>query len=135
MKIDGDITILADNQDGTVKIEISDRRANTTFCRIKMTSKQFVQAMGRLSNVKPKSMEVHGLENLGKKHECKQFEFPIGNDVTWDEREEVAREASQRLCPVGWQADNYFNSQNSFFRKSEDPDFKEWARCTIRRYV
>lgn len=131
MEIDGRVTILVDEDGAT--IEIQDNVANTTFCRIKMSNEQFMRCLGRGAYTKPDSLDVYGLDRVGKVHECKQFEFPmpIAAKIHWKNREELAIRKVKSDCPEGWYPDLYFNSQNSFFRKDDE----DWARCIIRRYV
>lgn len=130
MKIDGRITIYVSDEGAHIQIE--DREANTTFCDIKMTPKQFTTAIGRQVNVKVESMEIRGLSKVGKKHENKTFEFSLCvEDVPYTGREVLAKKVVKDKCPEGWIPDNYFKSQDSFFKR----DGIAWARCTIRRYV
>lgn len=50
---------------------------------------------------------------------------------SWKTRKKAAADIADRVCPDGWIADHYFNSQNSFYYK----DGQTWARTTIRRWV
>ena len=131
MKINnGSITILCGGHTDGVVIEIRDNDAATIFCKIELDAKQFVAALGRLSNVEAKSMEVFNLDRVGKKHEHKKLEFEIP-ESGYDGRKEIAIKTAKEKCPEGWIPDLYFGSQDSFFMK----DGKEYARCIIRRYI
>jgi len=130
MKIDSRVTILGDC-DG-VTITIKDRTSNTDFVEVKLTPEQFCQAaLGRLMITECEG-RVRNLDHVGLKHENKSHEFEIPENLSYgEERKEIVRKLSIETCPEGWQPDNYFESQNSFFKK----DGKEYARCTIRRWV
>lgn len=69
------------------------------------------------------------LENFGKKMEHKTLEFKI--PCSGSKQKENAIKKVSEICPDGWEPDNYFNSQDSFFTK----DGECFARCTIRRWV
>lgn len=132
MKIkDGRITILTSGED--VVIEIRDSDANIKFCHVVLTTKQFCQAMGRLSHTECHSMEVFGLERVGKNMEHKKLEFQMPDSIndTGYTRDEIASMRARDNCPHGWVPDLYFNSQDSYFKEMG----KEMARCTIRRWV
>ena len=77
---------------------------------------------------------TRGLDVIGKRHEWETFEFMIPENVLVLDKsgyaERLANHANTLLSD-GWEAEGYFGSQNSFFTK----DGKNWARCTIRRYV
>lgn len=128
MKLQGKITMLI-NQDYTT-IQIEDPNAATTFCEVTLTPQQLSDILSRLACVNCE-LELHGLEKIGKKHECKSFEFEIEpNETDRNEAELLAFKANSLLSD-GWVADAYFGSQNSFFKR----DGKQYARCTIRRWV
>lgn len=129
MKINGDITILAD-KDGA-RIEIRDRDASVLFVEINLSSQQFCQALGRLAHVKC-NLNVSGLNKVGKKHENKTFEFELPKNMElWGTDKKIIADYAETITPEGWKNDRYFNSRDSFFTK----DGKDWARCTIRRWV
>jgi len=128
MKIKGKITMLI-NQDKT-QIEIHDDQANTMFCKVDLTNEETIAILSRQGYVSCE-IEVMGLDRVGKKHECKSFEFEIPFPLTSATPEpELARIAQEELTDGGI-AEGYFRSQNSFFKK----DGKQFARCTIRRYI
>jgi len=129
MKIDGDITILVNDNGAT--IEITDRNANTTFAKAELTAKQWCQALSRLGHTRCK-LNVYGLDNVGKKHERKDFEFELPESLQdWDRDHELVADYAGKHAPKGWKADRYFGSQTSFF----DKDGRRWARCSIRRWI
>lgn len=138
MKINGDITILV-NQDGAT-IEIKDRDASTTFCKINMTSDEFCQSLSRLGHVKT-DVNVYGIDRIGKKHENKSFEFKLPKGfkrIYGVEKQKlqdfnlsnIAQEELDKLNE-GWIAESYFSGQGSFFTK----DGEEYASVTIRRWI
>ena len=128
MKLEnGQITILC-SADG-VKIELRDTGANITFCEVKISPENFTSALGRISQCAC-DVVVKGLDLIGKKHECKSLEFEL-SDSRWNLSYSDIVELSKTACPDGWEPDSYFGNQNSFFQK----DGKNYARCTIRRWV
>ena len=130
MDINARVTILVD-RDGAA-IEIEDDDAAITFVKLEMSTDQFCSAIGRLSSCETLSCKVNGLDRVGKNHECKKFEFLIGDKNTaFDKRKEIAYDIAVKSCPEGWEPDKYFGSQDSFFTKGEEL----WGRVTIRRWV
>ena len=118
------------NKDHT-NIELHDENAAVTFIRIELTPEQLSQALSRQSHTKCE-METCDLSVVGKKMEHKTIEFEIPMDCGYGEdRRKIAMEYAQKVCPEGWHSEDYFGSQNSFFFK----DGKNYARCTIRRWI
>jgi hypothetical protein len=111
-------------------IEIHDDKANTLFLRTEIPVKKFMAMMGRQSYV-PVQMEVMNLEKIGKKHEWKRHVVEMPNNVEYNERKALASKRVADTLPEGWESDDSFTSQDSFFQK----DGKEYAQTTIRRYV
>lgn len=128
MKLQGKITMLIGAESTT--IEIIDEVANITFAKVVLTSEQLSMALSRLANTDCE-LEVFGLDKIGKKHECKTFEFEIPKQLSSSRHKKELKELAQSKLTDGWIADGYFASQNTFFVK----DGVQYARCTIRRYV
>lgn len=131
----GKITILI-NRDST-SIELTDESSGVRFLEITLTPEQLSSALSRLS-MTDCEFNTRGLEYIGKKHEHKMFEFKIPENVlVLDKSKDKSGYATRlkryadTLLTDGWEAEGYFGSQNSFFKKDGD----NWARCTIRRYV
>jgi len=127
-KLKGKITILVGREDTT--IEVVDANANTTFLKVILTPEELSMALSRQAYV-PCEIEVAGLERVGKKHEHKNFEFEIPKELASSSKEKELQSLAQSQLTDGWIAEGYFSSQSSFFKK----DYKQFARCTIRRYV
>lgn len=128
MKIEGRVSILCD-KNGAI-IEIEDHNANVGFLKIQLTAEQFTSCLGRLAMV-PCEIDVKGIDKVGKKHENKSFEFAISDAEYSNRNTSVLQTAAQNQLTDGWVADNYFGSQNSFFKKGD-----QWfARVTIRRWI
>lgn len=128
MKIDGQISIFVGEESTT--IDIYDKDASTRFASIKLTPEQLSMALSRLSHT-PCSIEVHGLDRVGKLHENKQFEFEIPENLRGSKYADELREIAQPQLTDGWIVSDLFQSQGSFFQKNG----KQYARCTIRRWV
>ena len=132
MKIKASLTIGIENSaSDNVFIEVQDEASRIRIIKLEVDPVQFTKALARLSNVPCINAETGPLDRVGKKHECKDFEFPFEDKGDWKTRKERAAVESKRLCPEGWISDGYFGSQGSFFTK----DGKSYARCTIRRWV
>lgn len=128
MKINGQISILIN--DGGMRIEIRDKDAATTFIRAKLSENQTCQVLSRLAYTPMEKCEVFGLHHIGKTMENKTFEFPLPRDDL-EGRKELARKTIWDHIPKGWDPDNSYNSQDSFFYLGDKP----YARTTIRRWV
>ncbi len=130
MKIKGSVTLLIGTDNTTLRIE--DTEANIHFLEIILSPEQLTALLSRQANVKC-DIKVDGIENVGKKHENKSFEFEIPESVfnSYSNRESAAKAIVDELLTDGWVADNYFGSQGSFFKKQD----KCFARVTIRRWI
>ena len=130
MKLDEAKISIFINQDETT-IEVECGKSSTKFVEIKLTPEQLSSALSRSAYTPCKSVEVHGLDRVNKKHECKGYEFKLP-ECSWDNHKEKAIETAQELLKDSkWEPDLYFGSRDSFFQK----DGEEWARTTIRRWV
>jgi len=123
----GQITFLFDHEGAY--LEIKDRLANTVFVRVKLNEKQVCEMLSRLSNTECEKIEVFNLDHVGKEHENKSFEFILPKH-DYNERKQCALETIKDVCPDGWISDDYFSSQDSFFKIGD----KEYARVNIRRW-
>ena len=128
MKVNAKITMLF--RENGLTIEVTDDDSCLTFLDIHMSSEQICKALSRLASVSVDSCEVYGLERIGKTMEHKRFSFQIPGE-SFRDRKALAEQISQSQCPEGWESDNYFGSQDSFFSK----DGKDYARTTRRRYI
>jgi hypothetical protein len=131
MKINGKITILVNREYTT--IELIDDDAGITFARVKLTPEQLSAALSRIAYTSC-DMELIGLEKIGKKMEYKQFEFELPRKGLSSQNAEELSGIAQKILNEsneGWIAENYFSSQKTFFSR----DGKDYARCTIRRWV
>jgi hypothetical protein len=128
MKLQGKITMLVNTDYTTIQIE--DSISSTLFCEVTLSPEQLSAILSRLACVSCE-LELHGLEKIGKTHECKTFEFEISEKEYKDRDSVVLKAKADSLLKDEWVAEDYFNSQNSFFKKEK----KQYARCTIRRWV
>lgn len=130
MKItDPRITILV-NQEYTT-IELYDAEAGCHLFEIKLTPAQLSSALSRLSHTKCQA-EIFNADKVNKKMEINKLIFNIdGIDRYAKDSKKKLSEQAIINCPDGWEPDNYFGSQDSFF---EDNGHR-YARVTIRRWV
>ena len=120
------------SQDETV-IQVVDSDSGITFLEMYLTNEQTCKMLSRLSQVDVEKSTVRGLDLIGKKLECSDFEFEITESLyEYKNRDpkELKRVADSNLTD-GWIADPYFIRKNSFFEK----DGKFYARTTIRRWI
>jgi len=118
------------NSTGTT-IELIDKDSYITFAVVELTPAQLSSALGRVGHTECK-VSVFGLDKIGKTHECKDHEFEIPEmDYATRKDGKTLHDIALKTCPDGWEPDNYYSSQNSFFTK----DGKPHARCVIRRWV
>jgi len=130
----GNITILVDGSGA--RIEVGDESSGIRFLKINLSAEQFMACLGRLSMVKC-DLELSGIDQVGKTLEVGSHEFKVPAeiyDLKWDDRQrfnQELEELAEEGLMYGWISDNYFGSQDSFFKK----DGEQWARVTIRRWV
>lgn len=132
MKIDAKISILV-GQDST-RIEVFDQTSRTAFLRILLTPQQLSAALSRSTYTSCDSAEVIGLDVVGKKQEIDTMCFQIPNDYSNCSKKyepDYLYNLALNNVKDGWQPDNYFSAQNTFFEK----DGVKYARCTIRRWI
>jgi hypothetical protein len=124
----GRITMLISGNETT--IELKDADSSITFCKITLTPEQLSEALSRLYYTHC-NIEIYGLDKLGKTHENKRFTFELPKDYDKVKLSEYCNTAMIREGLSDWTSDDYYKSQDSFYRK----DGKEYARVTIRRWV
>ncbi len=110
-------------------IKLRDDTSSNDIAEIKISAKNLALAFSGLYGVECEA-KIFNIDKINKKMEHKKFEFEIGKDSFFN-RKEIAIEKIKNTCPEGWIPDMYFSSQDSFFTKNE----KDYARCTIRRWV
>ena len=114
-------------------IQVVDSDSGVTFLEMHLTNEQTCQMLSRLSRVEVEKATVRGLDLIGKKMECSEFEFEIPESLyEYKNRDpkELKRVADSNLTD-GWIADPCFIRKNCFFEK----DGKFYARTTIRRWI
>jgi len=130
--IKGEATLLF-NAEG-LHLEIRDDNASIKFLDIHFDEKQTCQLLSRRSNIHC-DMEIYGLDRIGKKMEWDKIEFEIPENINYKDQDKVCYEKAKEYClqhlTPDWEPDLSFNSQDSFFRR----DNKDYARCTVRKWV
>lgn len=112
-------------------IEIMDDDSRCIIVKVKLTPEQLSAMLSRQAYIKCESCETGELERVGKKHEHKSFEFEITYTKAESDLALACSEALFQQEMFEWVSDNYYGSQNSFFKK----DGKDWARVIIRRWI
>lgn len=128
MKIEGNITVRF--EPNGVKIELEDVVANSRLASISIDVPAFMRILSGLSFM-PCNIDIPNIDKIGKKHENKEFRFPIDKELASSSHREKLTRLAQSLLSDGWIADDYFGSQDSFSFKDD-----QWfAKCVIRRYI
>ena len=127
MKLKGKLSIYCAG-DRPVEIEIEDELSSQSFCKITISHENFIAALGRLK-CSHMDMEVYGLEKVGKKMIMKPFEFEMPKH-DYKNQKEIAKKEVLKVCPKGWEADDWFSGQESFERRGN----KVIAHTTIRKW-
>lgn len=91
-------------------IQFRDELSRVRFLDIEMSLPDFMKALTGQAEM-PIEMQVRGLEDVGKVKETKPLKFPV-----YDTNREAAADLAPAYADEGWQADLYFNSQDSFSR-------------------
>jgi len=131
MKVNAKITMLF-SEEG-MNIQLHDDDSTLTFLDIHLSQQEVMSAFSRLSYTPVTKCEVYQLEKIGMLHENKSFSFPFDErELPYGDRKKEAYKIALQQCPEGWEVDNYFSSQDSFFT---DKFGVRGARCTIRRWT
>lgn len=128
MILEGKITFLV-NSDSTT-IEITDTLSSIRFAKITLTPEQLSMALSRLYNT-PCTIDVRGLDKIGKKLEVRDDEFPIGRQGSEIPNTQELLEYVQSLLSDGWIVSDTFSSRGSFF----DKEGMLFVRARLRRWV
>ena len=113
-----------------IAISVIDTDAGIEFLELEIDLADFAECVTGLSHVECE-MEFRGLENLGKVSEKEKIEFKVSDSYIYKDRNKEAIEKAKLSTPPGWEASEYYGSQNSFFTKGDEM----WARTTITRWV
>ena len=125
---DAAITILVNGE--YTEIELHDKLSGVNIASVRLTPDQLSKALGRLSYTPCEISVSSDFSKINKKMLVDRLIFPFNDEGLYSNREKQAAEESLKYVPEGWEADGYFNSQNSFFTK----DGKRYAACTIRKW-
>lgn len=128
MIVEGNITVRFDPNG--VKIELEDVVANSKIASIDIDVPAFMRILSGLSYI-PCKIDILNIDKIGKKHENKEFRFPIPKELASSSHKEKLTRMAQSLLLDEWIADDYFGSQDSFSFK----DGQWFAKCIIRRYI
>lgn len=111
-------------------ISVKDRNSSTTFLEIELTPEQLSTILSRQGNVEV-DIEVYDLDKIGKKHHNKKFEFKLPEGYNIYTNKNKIYKLACKLAPKGWEVDNYFGSQDSFFFD----DGNDMCKVTIRQWT
>lgn len=111
-----------------ITIQIVDERSRERFVTVEISYADFTRALTGASEI-PCDLVIKRLERIGMKKETLPLEFLIPKDAYHNK--DKAMQIANEQTPEGWQAVNYFNSQNSFFVRNG----KSWAKTVMVRWV
>jgi hypothetical protein len=110
------------------RLVLEGRESGLRIAEVSIDPDNFLNMLGGLCNVSG-SAEFYSPDKIGLTQEHKKFEFLLP-EHNYRNKEQVAQGELKRVCPEGWEPDEHFNSQGSFFEKGDE----KWARITIRRW-
>lgn len=125
------ITILINSE--FTEIIVHDDTSNVDVVKITLTPDQLSSALSRLSMTACK-VTTGDLSRVGKVMENKYFEFEVPENIYRKDHEELVNlcnDALKKSEMIDWVSDNYYGSQNSFFKK----EGISYARTTVRRWI
>ena len=129
-KLKGKITILI-NSDYT-EIRIEDSISSLPIATITLTPKQLSEALSRVASTPCEIEYWNNEKNLGKELQVDSFSVELTEEEydDYENRVEIAKKKVNKQIPKGWVSDDYFNIQNSFYKKDE----KYYAQTHIRNW-
>lgn len=123
--------------DRKLSIEIYDVKSACLIVDIEVPPKQVMQLFSRLSNVNIEA-EVYNLDKIGKNHEVRTMSFPMPDEALESQNrynrsnlKKIAIKEIKNHIPEGWEASNYYGSQDSFRIQNNEMI----AKTTIHRWV
>ena len=133
MSIKGQLTISRPSYSGerkSISIKVKDSTAGVNFLDIEIPLDNFAECLTGLAAVDC-SIEVRGLENVGKTIKRENLVFEMPASIKYSERKSAAFDLAKLAAPAGWVVRDYFDSQDSFFTK----DGKDYAQTQMMRWV
>jgi len=127
------LSINIDSERDNVKIKFTDDISFNDFFEATISSKRFIQALGRLAYVPCEEAYLSGVDILNKEALRKRVSVEIPEDLSLyskDSKEKLEKICKKR-CPKGWIPDLYFDSKSSFTKKNG----KYFVNFAIRKYV
>ncbi len=123
--------LTANIQNDDLILEIEDDASHLNSLEIRISLAEFMQALGRLA-YRPCRVKYYLSENIGKKMEHSYLIFEIPENLYWTKKhKQELIELANTHCPEGWESDNYFEGQASFFKEGN----KFFAKTVMRRWV
>lgn len=118
-----------------VSIQIQDCLSRERFVELKITLREFAEALTGLGNVSCNAV-VRGLEHVGKRKVTTNQRIPIPKSVG-NSRQDAKDYILQLKPPHGWILDTYLGSQNSIVPNGDKniaEEFPQVANVTYYRY-
>lgn len=114
-----------------ISIQVRDEDSVTRFLTLDIGYAEFAEAITGLSEMDCE-LSVRNLERVGKTRVSKDITFPCKKDNGYSGYPSKAEaiEQAKAYTPEGWECDNYFGSQTSFFEN----DGVTYARTSIKRW-
>lgn len=133
MKIPGKLTIsriYGGLRDNTIEVRMQDPLSVTEFVTAELSLEDFAKAVTGQGFVDC-TLELHGLDRVGKKRETKPLEFTFVSNRNYKGVREEAKELCQSFADDGWIADGYFGTRGAIEHSGNTVK----ARCQQSRYV
>src|SRR5688572_13103630 len=90
-------------------LEITCDTSGVVFCLAEIPAQETLELLSHRGCVRVAARVEH-LDKVGLQHECERFEFPmprVRTSISVKQRDQIAFETAKRLCPPGWEPDNY----------------------------
>jgi hypothetical protein len=118
--------------DGQTRLSLQCASSGALIAEVELSNEDVCAILGRQSyrSCKAQVLDRGRIDIIGSTMKIDKLTFKMP-ETTYSERKKVAVAISKKECPNGWEADEYFGSQDSFFSK----DGEDFASCTIRKYV
>ena len=113
-----------------ISIRVKDRNSQNEFLHLSIGLEEFSEALTGLAACEC-SIEVRGLEYVGKIKERKYLIVELVKGASSLDRKEEAIKLAYEVLESGWLLDRYLGSQDSFFTE----DCIDYARLSVYRYV
>lgn len=113
-----------------IRIEVVDKASDETIVDFCLTAEQYANLFKKSTTFQEAECETGELHRIGKKRESARITFPMPL-CDPSQKEAIARDVANMLCPKGWKPLDFFGAADSFFEANGNMH----ARASIVRWV